>query len=575
MVPRGSAVPFPRAGTDGPAGPPGRPPRREPGACAEPTNVRPHASALAPPALGRYRLGPVLGRGATSVVYRAEDLATGLEVAVKRIPAELDLAPRVRAEVRAASRLDHPAIVPLLDWGEDAQALYLVWELVEGQSLAEHLRDGRGVAAGHMVRLAADVLGALQHAHERNVVHRDVKPANILVTPDGRARLTDFGVARLIDEAGITITGGVVGTFAYMAPEQALGEPAGAPADVYAAALVLYEGLAGTNPIAAESPAETARRAAAAEIPPLHQARPDLPLPLCRQVDMALNRDPAGRPSAQGLADRLRAVRGHIGARGQGLRALPALASAAGGAALTTVALEAGSGLTRGAIVAAALGAGALGMLARTAPAMAAAIGALGLVLLLLAKPARPGRLLLLPAAAPALFALGLGPLFAAAAGAVDRWTTRLWVAVAGVAATLVWQVATGAPGLLFASVPLEPASDDLDGARDVVAAADRLSEPLLAHPAALAGGAALIAAALAVPLVTRAPAGGRRLVAALVWAGALAAPIALVPGARIDAAGAVLPACVLVVAWGLQPWRRLGRLGSRPPSASLRGRTP
>jgi serine/threonine-protein kinase len=554
--------------------------------------VRPHPSSLAPPVLGRYRLGPVLGRGATSVVYRATDLATDLEVAVKRIPVELDLDARVRAEVRAASRLDHPAIVPLLDWGEDAHALYLVWELVEGRSLHEHLRDGRGVAAGHMVRIAADVLGALQHAHERGVVHRDVKPANIMVSADGRARLTDFGVARLVDEAGITVAGGVVGTFAYMAPEQALGEPAGAPADVYAAALVLYEGLTGTNPIASEVPAETARRAAAGEVPPLHRARPDLPLALCRHVDAALTRDPAVRPSAQGLAERLGAARGHIGVRGRGLRALPALAAAAGGAALATVALASGSELSQGAIVAAALGAGALsawrpreaalllgggalGLLARAAPAMAAVIGALGLALLLLSAPARPRRLLLLPAAAPALFALGLGPLFAAAAGAVDRWATRLWVALAGVAATLVWQVATGAPGLLFAAVPLEPAIDDLRGAHDVTDAAHRLADPLIAHPAALAGGAALVAAALAVPLVTGARAGGPRLIAALVWAAALAAPVALVPGARSDAAGAVLPACVLVVAWGLQPWRRLGRLGGRSVSATLRGRTP
>ena len=148
-------------------------------------------------------------------------------------------------------------------------------------------------------------------------------------------------------------------------------------------------------------------------------------------------------------------------------------------------------------------------------------------------------------------------------------------MAVAGVAATLAWQAATGGPGLLFAAVPLDPAVDDLRGARDLTAAAGRLAEPLLANPAALAGGVALVVAALAVPLVTGARAGGPRMVAALVWAAALAAPIALVPGARVDAAGAVLPACVLVVAWGLQPWRRFGRLGSRPASATLRGRTP
>ncbi|WP_217914470.1 serine/threonine-protein kinase [Miltoncostaea marina] len=274
-------------------------------------------------ALGRYVLGPALGRGATSVVHRARDLVTGDEVAVKVVPAELGLAPRVRAEVRAASRLDHPRIVPLLDWGEDSRCLYLVWELVDGPSLAQLLRGDPPPGDGTVVRLAEETLDALAHAHARGVIHRDVKPANILVGPDGRARLSDFGVARLSGEAGLTMTGDVVGTMAYMAPEQARGEPVGPGADVYAACLVLYEGLTGRNPVAAPSPAETARRAALGAVPPLGRARPDLPAELCRAVDAGLRSDPAGRPPAADLADALAGVRGGVrAARRRGARAL-------------------------------------------------------------------------------------------------------------------------------------------------------------------------------------------------------------------------------------------------------------
>ena len=225
-------------------------------------------------ALGRYVLGPAIGRGATAVVHRARDLATGDEVAVKVVPVELGLAPRVGAEVRAASRLDHPCIVALRDWGEDRECLYLVWELVEGPSLLEVLRDRADRADRSFVRVGEDVLAALAHAHARGVVHRDIKPANILLGPDGRARLSDFGVARLSGESRLTLTGGVVGTIAYMAPEQARGEGAGPASDVYSACLVVYEGLAGANPVAGGSPAETARRAAAGAVPPLSRARP-------------------------------------------------------------------------------------------------------------------------------------------------------------------------------------------------------------------------------------------------------------------------------------------------------------
>ena len=168
--------------------------------------------------LGRYVLGPAIGRGATSVVHRAHDAGAGDEVAVKVVPVELGLADRVRGEVRAAGRLDHPRIVALRDWGEDRECLYLVWELVEGPALAEVFRAPYPPGDAMVLRVGEDLLEALAHAHGRGVVHRDVKPANVLIGPDGRASLSDFGVARLSGEAGLTMTGGVVGTIAYMAP---------------------------------------------------------------------------------------------------------------------------------------------------------------------------------------------------------------------------------------------------------------------------------------------------------------------------------------------------------------------
>jgi len=198
--------------------------------------------------LGRYVLGAAIGRGATAVVHRAHDLHTGEDVAVKAVPVELGLAERVRAEVRAAGRLNDPRVVRLRDWGEDRDHLYLVWDLVEGPSLSQLLRGPEPPRDGEALRIGEDLLRALAHAHERGVVHRDVKPANVLIGPDGHARLSDFGVARLSGEAGLTMTGDVVGTIAYMAPEQAVGEDAGPAADVFAASLVIYECLTGANP---------------------------------------------------------------------------------------------------------------------------------------------------------------------------------------------------------------------------------------------------------------------------------------------------------------------------------------
>ena len=255
--------------------------------------------------LGRYRLGERLGAGGFGVVWRAHDERLERDVAVKVVPTggvEADDA-RVEREALAAARLNHPGIVALYELGRDEHAAYLVSELVDGATLAELVRE-RAVSDRDVARIGAALCDALEHAHARGVVHRDVKPGNVMVLAEpaagaGFAKLTDFGIAQLATGEALTATGDVVGTLAYMAPEQAEGHGAGPHSDVYALALTLYEAWTGSNPVRAESPAATARRVGG-RLPPLRQRRPDLPAALCEVVDAALDADPGYRP---GLAE--------------------------------------------------------------------------------------------------------------------------------------------------------------------------------------------------------------------------------------------------------------------------------
>ena len=185
-------------------------------------------------ALGRYRLGRLLGRGATSAVYVAEDIHSGRTVAVKTIPASPELLSRIEVEIRAAQRLEHPNIVRLLDWGRGSELVYLVWELIDGPSLGTACSERRPTT-GWATQRIMEVLAALEHAHSRGIVHRDVKPENILIDGHGHARLADFGVARLTDHSTMTSAGSLVGTIAYMSPEQARALTVGPPSDVYSA----------------------------------------------------------------------------------------------------------------------------------------------------------------------------------------------------------------------------------------------------------------------------------------------------------------------------------------------------
>jgi serine/threonine protein kinase len=205
--------------------------------------------------LKRYRLGRRLGAGGFGVVHEAFDERLERWVAVKVIPAEGAAPERARREARAAAGLDHPGIVGLYDAGEEAGARYLVCELVEGPTLAQ-LEQAHTLTDRDVLRIGLALCGALEHAHGRGVVHRDVKPQNVII-PDaprsaaGVAKLADFGVAHLAGDEPLTRTGDVVGTLAYMAPEQAAGKRIDERCDLYSLALVLYEALAGVNPVRA------------------------------------------------------------------------------------------------------------------------------------------------------------------------------------------------------------------------------------------------------------------------------------------------------------------------------------
>ena len=252
--------------------------------------------------LNRFLIERRIGSGGFGVVYEAWDGRLERSVAVKAIEQQGEAGRRVLREAQAAARLNHPGIVTLYELGEEDGNALLVTELVEGSTLA------RLAAAGELCdreigEIGADLCEALDHAHSRGVVHRDIKPQNVQVTEtDGEhhAKLMDFGIARLADDSALTRTGDVVGTLAYMSPEQAEGRPAGPEADVYSLALTLYECWSGENPHKRGNAAATAR-AIGGRHRTLRRLRPDLPRELCEEVDACLARRPNQRPSLEQL----------------------------------------------------------------------------------------------------------------------------------------------------------------------------------------------------------------------------------------------------------------------------------
>ncbi len=269
----------------------------------------------------RYALAERLGSGGTSSVWRARDTKTGLDVAVKVLHLDATDSPEAVArfdrEARLVAELHNRNIVELFDRGQLEGRPYLVFELVEGVDLREYLRRHTPIPVADAVAIALQVANGLAAAHSLRIVHRDLKPGNVLIDDAGRVRVADFGIARAIEEPGITQAGRVVGTGEYVSPEQALGKPVDERSDLYALGVLIYEMLAGRPPFRGAFFADVAARHVRAPVPPLAEARTDTPEPLCDLVAELLAKKPADRPdSAAAVRDRLRRLLEDLGGSG-------------------------------------------------------------------------------------------------------------------------------------------------------------------------------------------------------------------------------------------------------------------
>jgi hypothetical protein len=250
----------------------------------------------------RYQLVGKIGSGGFAVVYEARDVTLDQPVALKIVADGRSMSGRVVREVEAAAALSHPNIVALYDWFGDGQRSILVCELVDGESLdklAGELGDGDVAAIG------VELLDALAFAHSQGIIHRDIKPQNVMLDSVGHVKVMDFGIARLMDSDTLTQDGDVIGTVAYMSPEQAAGRRVGPPSDVYSAGMVLYEMLAGEHPLRGQTPAETLSNVAAGRLPSLGLLRPDLAQDVVGLIDDACAPRPGERPTAAEFSEAL------------------------------------------------------------------------------------------------------------------------------------------------------------------------------------------------------------------------------------------------------------------------------
>ena len=260
----------------------------------------------------RYRIERPLGTGGMASVVLARDEELGRPVAIKLLADNLAGDPDFRArfvrEARVAARLSHPNVVAVFDTGEEEGRPFIVMEYVEGETLAELLRRERRLSPALAVDLGRQAAAALAHAHAAEVVHRDVKPQNLLVRGDGVLKIADFGIARAAEATRLTQAGTVLGTAAYLAPEQAAGEEATAAADVYSLGAVLYELLTGSAPYPADSLTELARKQSSGHVVPVRDLAADVPPQLEETVMRCLARFAERRPSAGDLAADLAAA---------------------------------------------------------------------------------------------------------------------------------------------------------------------------------------------------------------------------------------------------------------------------
>ena len=278
---------------------------------------------------GRYRLADQLAAGGMGEVWKASDELLGRQVAVKVLQHQYAGDPtfraRFRAEAQYTARLTHPGIAQVYDYGEQDDISFLVMELVPGEPLSAILARHRRLTSDVTLDIVGQAARALQSAHSVGLMHRDIKPGNLLVTPDGVVKLTDFGIARAAEAVTLTQTGMVMGTAHYVSPEQAAGKPLTPATDIYSLGVVAYECLAGGPPFTAETVVTVALKHVREFPPPLP---PDVPEPVQELVALALEKDPAARPrSADELADRAHVVRETLalGEKATGQSTLPNL----------------------------------------------------------------------------------------------------------------------------------------------------------------------------------------------------------------------------------------------------------
>ncbi|WP_018332226.1 serine/threonine-protein kinase [Actinomycetospora chiangmaiensis] len=269
-----------------------------------------HDGAADPVVLGdRYELVELVGRGGMAEVHRAHDRDLGRVVAVKLLPEDRrgddTDARRLRDEARAAAVLNHPHVVAVHDVGTSPHGVYVVMELITGRTWGAAVRDGERPGLVEAARVGAAVASALAHAHEHGIVHRDVNPENVMLLPDGTPKLMDFGIAKTENVPGLTETGKVVGTVAYMSPEQVRGERLDGRSDVYSLGCSLYEVLTGQPPFRGVGAAEVAAQRLRQPPVPLRQLTPSIPVGFEDVVLRAMALDARDRPDAAALADTL------------------------------------------------------------------------------------------------------------------------------------------------------------------------------------------------------------------------------------------------------------------------------
>jgi tRNA A-37 threonylcarbamoyl transferase component Bud32 len=247
----------------------------------------------------RFRLEEKIGSGGMSTVYRAFDETLERWVAIKlmhrEISSDSDQLERFRREARAVASLNHPHVVTVIDFGEDDDHPYIVFEYVEGENLKGRLRHVGRLPVPEAVAYAIEIGRALECAHSNRLVHRDVKPQNVLIDSEGRAKVTDFGIARSLEAEGLTATGRVLGTTDYVAPEQALGEETTAQSDVYSLGICLFEMLTGEVPFKAESQVAVAMKHVKDPLPDIRMRRPEISAALASVVEIACAKETVHR----------------------------------------------------------------------------------------------------------------------------------------------------------------------------------------------------------------------------------------------------------------------------------------